>query len=139
MKRPRSLPYGICRTFFFNACDRKARLRSKRRPCYTAYVGHGPFFRSKRFPIDSLGETKAYSLACKWRVVHGGFLTVRTCDVVNYRRRFLSRRPRGFPTENIQRYADLIIRHALKPINLKPRSKGASTWVGPTFFDTALP
>lgn len=77
--------FGVCQTFFFNACDRKARLPEKRRPCYMAYYGHGRTYKTRRFPIDTLGDKTAYKAAVAWRAAHAP-LDKRSCDVVKRKR-----------------------------------------------------
>jgi hypothetical protein len=71
---------GVCRTHFFNACDRAEKLESQKRPCYVAYVGHGRTFQSKRFPIDTLGQQEALELAKEWRAKRAP-TDARTCDI----------------------------------------------------------
>ncbi len=77
---------GVCRTFFFNPADRKKKLLEDRRPCYVAYVGHGRTFKSKRFPIDTLGRAEAMEMAAQWRWDHGASVYIRACDATRQRK-----------------------------------------------------
>ncbi len=61
---------GLCRTFYYNPCDRKPGMErdpKKRKYCWVAYAGSGHTYQSQRFSIDALGETAAYRLAKAWR------------------------------------------------------------------------
>lgn len=85
MKTGKRKPYGVCRTFFFNACDRVERKASKRRPCFVAYHGHGKTYKTRRFPIDTMGVRKAYRAALAWRSARAP-LYQRSCDVAKKRK-----------------------------------------------------
>lgn len=82
---------GVCLTHYINACDRH-RTNPRRRPCLTAYAGHGRQFKSKRFFLDTLGITLAFTRAILWRRSFANVpLHVRTCDVRRKVRASLSR------------------------------------------------
>lgn len=83
--RTKDLPFGICRTYFFNACDR--RTRKNKRNCFVAYAGAGKTYQSKRFPIDTHGLYLALLLAADWRFQRGP-LDQRASDISRCANRF---------------------------------------------------
>lgn len=73
------LPYGVCRTVYYNACDRKDKRPEKARACFMAYCGSGPTYQCRRFMIDRLGEDVALTRAIRWRERRAP-LDRRSCD-----------------------------------------------------------